>query len=76
MEEELRQMERDWVIITNRGISILRKLAERAKDIEPLSSSVPISVLPKQDVLLRALRTASADRNVLLQLCTYAGLES
>ena len=67
---------RDWVILTNRGISILRKLAERAKDTEPLSGSVPISVLPKKDILLRALRTATVDRNVLLQLCTYAGLES
>ncbi|MCJ1249421.1 hypothetical protein MMC30_006645 [Trapelia coarctata] len=66
----------DWVVITIRGISILRNLAERTKDIDSQSGSIPTSVLPNKDILLRALRTATVDRNVLRQLCAYAGLES
>lgn len=66
----------DWVVITIRGISILRKLTERTKDVDFQSGSIPISALPKKDILLRALRTATVDRNVLRQLCAYAGLEN
>ena len=66
----------DWVVITIRGISILRKLAERTKDVGSHTGSESISVLPRKDILLRALRTATVDRNVLRQLCAYAGLES
>lgn len=66
----------DWVVITKRGISILRKLAERTKDIDSQSGSISTSVLPKKDILLRALMTATVDRNVLRQLCAYAGLEN
>lgn len=66
----------DWVIMATRGLSILRKLAERTKDIDSQSGSIPISVLPPKDILLRALRKATVDRNVLRQLCAYAGLDN
>jgi SWI/SNF chromatin-remodeling complex subunit SWI1 len=64
----------DWAIITSRAINVLRKLAERTKDSrgeEGRTFSVP---LPKQEILVRALRTTTADRTVLRQLCAYAGL--
>ncbi|MCJ1412410.1 hypothetical protein MMC19_006504 [Ptychographa xylographoides] len=63
-------------MVTNRGISILRKLAEKAKDSDTLLGSVPFSVLPKRDSLIRVLTTENIDRTVVRQLCALAGLEN
>ena len=63
-------------MITHRGLSVLRKLAEKAKDADISVGGLPIGVLPNKESLLEALVTPNIDSNVVRQLCAYARLES
>jgi SWI/SNF chromatin-remodeling complex subunit SWI1 len=61
--------------IINRGLSILRRLAEKSKQDDPiLGSRFRSGVLPKRESLLGALLTPNLDPGVVRQLITYAGL--
>ncbi|MCJ1376025.1 hypothetical protein MMC20_007263 [Loxospora ochrophaea] len=61
-------------MITNRGIAVLRKLLEKAKDVDASSAGIPASVIPRKEIMLRAMST-SVDTNVVRQLCAMMGLE-
>lgn len=63
-------------MITFRGLAVLRKLAEKAKDVEGHLNELPPGILPKKESLLGSLLTANMDVNVVRQLCNYSGLES
>ncbi|KAI4143369.1 MAG: hypothetical protein LQ340_007032 [Diploschistes diacapsis] len=67
-------------MITSYGVSILRKLAERAKDVDSATSTnggapMPVSEISKKGVLLEALRAAQIDPRLLRQLSAYASLD-
>jgi SWI/SNF chromatin-remodeling complex subunit SWI1 len=61
--------------IINRGLSILRRLAEKSKHEDGTSRSrFPPGVIPKRESLLGALLTPNLDPGVVRQLIAYAGL--
>ncbi|PVH87928.1 hypothetical protein DL98DRAFT_223792 [Cadophora sp. DSE1049] len=61
--------------VTMGGIAVLRRLAEKSKDPEDLTSTIPLHGLPSRDSLLGALRIVQPRlQGVLKQLCAYAGL--
>ncbi|KAL2002743.1 hypothetical protein VTN02DRAFT_6073 [Thermoascus thermophilus] len=56
--------------IINRGLTILRRLAQKSKTVE----GVPSGILPRKESLLGALLTPNVDPSVVRQLIDYAGL--
>ena len=65
-----------YQMITNRGITILRRLAERSKDSDKPSEGIPDNVLPKQSLLVEVLGSTHVDSGIVRHLCSYAGLEA
>ena len=73
----VRHMDSDGdVMIMNLGASILRNLAEKSKDSDPLSASPLSAILPRKESLIRALQSDRMDEKTVRQLCALAGLES
>ncbi|MCJ1282854.1 hypothetical protein MMC26_002180 [Xylographa opegraphella] len=64
------------IMIMNLGTSILRNLAEKSKDSDPLSASLLAGIIPRKESLLWALQSDRMDQKVVRQLCALAGLES
>ena len=63
-------------MISSYGISILRKLAERAKDADHVNGvHVPSSEISKKAVLLQALKATHIDPRFLQQLNIYASMD-
>ena len=61
--------------IINRGLSILRRLAEKSKFADSDSKlRLPSGVVPKKESLLGALLMPNVDPSVVRQLIAYAGL--
>lgn len=61
--------------IVNRGLTILRRLAEKSKLVDDDSSlCLPSGVLPKKESLLGALLMPNIDPGVIRQLINYAHL--
>ncbi|TVY68896.1 SWI/SNF chromatin-remodeling complex subunit sol1 [Lachnellula suecica] len=61
--------------ITQGGIAVLRRLAEKSRNPEDPNSSIPIAGLPSKESLLAALSMAHPRlQGVLKQLCAYSGL--
>ncbi|KAI9822325.1 MAG: hypothetical protein M1827_000043 [Pycnora praestabilis] len=73
-----RLLEQDpqYTMITHRGISALRRLAEKCQNPEDSKSRLPIGVLPNRESLLGALLKHNIDTHVVRQLCSFDGLES
>ncbi|KAL1962082.1 hypothetical protein VTN77DRAFT_610 [Rasamsonia byssochlamydoides] len=64
-----------YASIINRGLTILRRLAEKSKNEDTSSRSrFPPCVLPKRESLLGALLTPNLDPSVVKQLIAYAGV--
>ena len=61
-------------MITNRGIAVLRKLAERSRNSEQPSSGIRADLLPRKENLLHFLLNGNVDSHFVRQLCAYAGL--
>ena len=61
--------------IVNRGLGILRRLAEKSKQVDNTSPlSIPSGILPRKESLLGALLLPNIDGGVVRQLLTYARL--
>lgn len=61
--------------ITTGGIAVLHRLAEKCKDPENPRSTIPLSGMPSEELLLGALEIRHPRmQGVLKQLCAYAGL--
>lgn len=61
--------------IINRGLAILRRLAEKSKQTDDSSiSRFPSGIVPKKESLLGALLLPNVDPGVIRQLVTYARL--
>jgi len=68
----------DLVYIVVLGVSMLRKLAEKARDPNDPTNSIPPNVLPSGDSVLGALSMSSVEwtkDGLLGHLVAYAGLE-
>ena len=71
------QQEADlFPMINERGITVLRKLGEKAKDPDVPHVGLPTGVVPNKDVLVNALLISNVERSVLGQLCAYEGLNT
>ena len=62
-------------MVTNRGIAVLRRLAEKARDAGISTNGLPYSLGVRKDRLFDSLMAPNMDSNVVRQLCVYAGLE-
>ena len=65
-----------YSMINERGVAVLRKLGEKAKNPDAPSVGLPTGVVPNKDVLVHALLISNVDKSVLGQLCAYEGLDT
>lgn len=64
-----------FAAIINRGLAILRRLAEKSKQVDnTLPLKLPSGVIPRKESLLGALLLPNMDPNIIRQLLTYARL--
>lgn len=61
-------------MIASRGLALLRRLTERARDAENGSDELPVGIMPQRQDLLRFLLRAEMDVSILQQLCNYSDL--
>jgi SWI/SNF chromatin-remodeling complex subunit SWI1 len=65
----------DLFHITQGGIAVLRRLAEKSRNPEDPNSTIPYAGLPSKESLLAALKIVHPRlQGILKQLCAYAGL--
>ncbi|KAL8909181.1 MAG: hypothetical protein Q9207_000355 [Kuettlingeria erythrocarpa] len=64
-----------FAMVANRGIAVLRKLAERAKDAETDAAGLPSGVLPGMQSVIRNLMFHHVDAGWLRSVCAYAKLD-
>ncbi len=72
----LQEAEDISAIVSHRGLGLLRKLAERAKDVEPDGTRFPLGILPSKESLRSNLLTGQFEGGLLRQLYSYATLET
>ena len=65
-----------YSMINERGIAILRKLGEKAKDPDVPTYGLPAGIVPNKEILVHALLIPNVDKSVLGQLCAYEGLDT
>lgn len=61
-------------MIASRGLAVLRRLSERAKDSDHGSNELPVGIMPQRQDHLRFLLRAEMDVGILQQLCNYSDL--
>ena len=63
-------------MIIFRGLSIIRKLVEKAKDVDGSLNELPTGIwLQRESLLYSLLLRSNVDENVVRQLCVYSSLE-
>lgn len=61
--------------LLNRGLAILRRLAQKSKQADPSSPfCLPSGIVPRKEQLLGALLLPNVDRTIIRQFLTYAQL--
>ena len=65
-----------YKMIIERGLALLRKLAEKAKDTEGQASELPPGVLPRQEGLIGWLMSRDMGLLVVRHLCNYWGFDN
>ncbi|KAL8925177.1 MAG: hypothetical protein Q9208_003682 [Pyrenodesmia sp. 3 TL-2023] len=65
-----------YSMVANRGIAVLRKLAERAKDAETDAGGLPLGVLPGKQSVLSNLVFHHVDAGWLRSVSAYANLDT
>ena len=63
------------IAITNRGLAVLKKLAERAKDAPGSAKGLPSEVIPDKRSVLSALVQANTGDTTVAMLCGLSGLD-
>ena len=63
------------IAITNRGLAVLKKLAERAKDAPGSAKGLPPAVMPDKRSVLSALMQANTGDTTVAMLCGLSGLD-
>lgn len=61
-------------MITSRGLAVLRRLMEKARDTEGASDELPLGIMPQRQDLLRFLLRADMDVSMLRHICNYSDL--
>lgn len=64
------------ITITNRGLAVLRKLAEKAKDAFGSAKGLPPEVMPDKRSVLSALVQANTGDITVAMLCGLSGLDA
>ena len=64
------------IAITNRGLAVLRKLAEKAKDAFGSAKGLPPEVMPDKRSVLSALVQANTGDTTVAMLCGLSGLDA
>ena len=64
------------ITITNRGLAVLRKLAEKAKDACGSAKGLPPEVMPDKRTVLSALVQPNTGDNTVTMLCGLSGLDA
>jgi SWI/SNF chromatin-remodeling complex subunit SWI1 len=62
--------------ITYRGTAVLTKLAEKARNADDAKAELPSGIFPSKESLIGMLLHRNIDRDIVKQLCAYAGLDS
>ena len=65
-----------YTMLTNRGLTVLRRLADRAKEFEGTGNNLPQGILPDRQTIFTALTTPTMDSDILRQLCNLHGVVS
>lgn len=64
------------ITITNRGLAVLKKLAEKAKDASGSAKGLPPEVMPDKRSVLSALVQANTGDDTVAMLCGLSGLDA
>ncbi|KAL8953616.1 MAG: hypothetical protein Q9222_000542 [Ikaeria aurantiellina] len=72
----LQEVEQIYATVAYRGIAMLRKLAERARDAETDTIGLSLGILPGKESLLSNLMKPHIEPGLLRQICTYAALDT
>ena len=64
------------LMITRRAMAVLRKLAEKCKNMESPAYGLLAAVLPSKATVMQALSATDKDRHVVRQIYEYARLET
>ena len=62
-------------MITNRGLSVLRKLAEKIRNPKDSSVDLPEGLLPRKRSLLDTLMSKNTDPKIVKNLCAFTELD-
>ncbi|KAL8771764.1 MAG: hypothetical protein Q9209_002955 [Squamulea sp. 1 TL-2023] len=73
--QRLLEAEEIYAVVSYRGLAVLRKLAEKAKDVEPDGTRFPFGILPSKESLFANLRKGHIETGFLRSLYSYATLE-
>ncbi|KAL9640374.1 MAG: hypothetical protein Q9164_000317 [Protoblastenia rupestris] len=65
-----------YIMVTNRGLAVLRKLIEKAKEADGDIKRLPSGILPNQQNVVAALSAPTMDGDVIRQLCAFSGLDT
>ena len=65
-----------YIMVTNRGLIVLKKLVDRAKDADLDTNGCLNGVLPNKATVVGALSTSTMDSDVLRQLCALYSLDT
>lgn len=65
-----------YTMLTNRGLTVLKILADRAKEFDGTEHNLPQGILPDRQTIFAALATPAMDSDILRQLCNLHGVVS
>ncbi|MDI1485045.1 MAG: hypothetical protein OHK93_000179 [Ramalina farinacea] len=65
-----------YTMLTNRGLTVLKRLADRAKEFEGTEPNLPQGILPDRQTIFTALTTPTMDSDILRQLCNLHSVVS
>ncbi|KAL9097075.1 MAG: hypothetical protein Q9163_006394 [Psora crenata] len=65
-----------YIMVTNRGLAVMRKLIEKAKNADGEVRGIPNGILPSERIVVDALGMPTMDSDVIRQLCAISGLDT
>ena len=65
-----------YTTFIDRGYALLRKLAEKAKDVNGNSKGIPYDVLPKRQSVVDILKLQNVPANTIKQLCALSSMDT
>lgn len=65
-----------YMMVVNRGLAVLKKLAEKARDANGVVKGFSGAILPNKASVISALKSDGTDPDLVRQLCALAGLDT